>query len=152
MAVVELGDAEPMRHLDLVRQIVELHGVLVATQDPLSNAHVVVELESIEAADPHDASRMVCPTLDRLTTLQLERRIDKLHGFDTLLTKTTVVEALGGLNERVVWQEGLHGCKVSTRQLHARVKAEKLLFFFVEDVCTKVLFGGIKSKFMETWV
>jgi hypothetical protein len=112
----------------------------------------VVELESIEAANPHDASRMVCPTLDRLTTLQLERRVDKLHGFDTLLTKTTVVEALGRLNERVVWQEGLHECRLTTRQLRARVKAEKLLFFFVEKTCTKVLFGGLKNKFMECWV
>jgi len=109
VGVVDARIAEPMRHLNLgVRQIVELHGIVVATLDPLCDAHVVVELESIHVANPHDASRMVSPALDRLTTLQLERRVDKLHGFDTLLTQAAIIEAGDRKGKRRIRQESLH--------------------------------------------
>jgi len=109
VGVVETWVTKPVRHLDLlIRQVVELHGIVVATLDPLCDAHVVVELESIHVANPHDASRMVSPTLDRLTTLQLERRVDKLHGFYTLLSQAAIVEAGDRKGKRRVWQESLH--------------------------------------------
>ena len=43
---------DPGGERNIIRKIIELHGVLVATVDPLLDTDVVVELESVHVADP----------------------------------------------------------------------------------------------------
>ena len=82
---------DPGGHHNVLRKVVKLHGVVVATGDPLLDAHVVVELEGIHVAVPHVASRVVCPTLDGQSASELVSAVYKLHRLNTLLAKATVV-------------------------------------------------------------
>ena len=79
--------AKPVRQHDGARSLVELHGVLEATIDPLLHHDVVVVLEGIHIASPHGACRMVSPTHLGVRVLQqLVSAVYKLHSLDTLLT------------------------------------------------------------------
>jgi len=92
MASMDSIVTDPGRHENVVRNIIELHGVLVATINPLLDADVVVELESFHVAIPHGASRMVHPTNLGIGVLKkLVGAVDQLHGLYTLLTKATIV-------------------------------------------------------------
>ena len=82
---------DPRWHHNVLREVVKLHGVVVATRNPLLDAHVVVELEGIHVAVPHVASRVICPTLDGQAASKLVSAVYKLHSFDALLAKATVV-------------------------------------------------------------
>ncbi len=82
---------DPRGHHNVLRKVVKLHGVVVATGDPLLDAHVVVELEGIHVAIPHVAGRVVCPTLDGKAASELVSAVYKLHCLDTLLAKATVI-------------------------------------------------------------
>ena len=82
---------DPRGHHNVLRKVVKLHGVVVATGDPLLDAHVVVELEGIHVAIPHVAGRVVCPTFDGKAASKLVSAVYKLHRFDALLAKATVV-------------------------------------------------------------
>ena len=82
---------DPRRHHNVLREFVKLHGVVVATRNPILDAHVVVELEGIHVAVPHVAGRVVCPTLDGQAASELVSAVYKLHRLDTLLAKATVV-------------------------------------------------------------
>ena len=53
---------DPGGERNIVRKIIELHGVLVATVDPFLDTDVVVELESVHVADPHGTGRVIHPT------------------------------------------------------------------------------------------
>jgi len=82
---------DPRGHHNVLGQVVKLHGVVVATGDPLLDAHVVVELERIHVAVPHIAGGVIRPTLDEQAASKLVSAVYKLHRFDALLTKATVV-------------------------------------------------------------
>lgn len=82
---------DPGRHHNILWEVVELHGVVVTTGDPLLDTHVVVELEGIHVAVPHVTSRVICPTLDGKTASELVSGVYKLHCLDALLAKATVV-------------------------------------------------------------
>jgi len=110
MASVNVLPTNPVRKLDGLRKLVQLHRVLKPTADPLLNGDVVVHLESVEVATPHGASRVVGPSdLGVGVGCELQRAVDKLHGFKPLLAQTLVVQHLKRLVERRVGQEGLHG-------------------------------------------
>jgi len=81
----------PRWHHNVLREVVKLHGVVVATRNPLLDAHVVVELEGIHVSVPHVTSRVICPTLDGKTASELVSGVYKLHCLDALLAKATVV-------------------------------------------------------------
>ncbi len=82
---------DPRWHYNALWEVVKLHGVVVATRNPLLDAHVVVELERIHVAVPHVAGRVVCPTLDGQAASELVSAVYKLHRLNTLLAKATVV-------------------------------------------------------------
>jgi len=78
--------ANPMRELDGLRKLVQLHGILKPTANPLLNREVVVQLESVKVAPPHGTSRMVSPSdLGVGIGCELQRAVNKLHGFKPLL-------------------------------------------------------------------
>ena len=82
---------DPRGHHNVLREVIKLHGVVVATGNPLLDAHIVVELERIHVAVPHVACRVICPTLGGQAASELVSAVYKLHRLDTLLTKATVV-------------------------------------------------------------
>lgn len=86
MGPMELYVTDPRRQINAVRDIVELHRILVATALPLDDGKVVVQLETVEITIPHGTGWMVSPALYRLSTFKLESGIDELHGFDSLLS------------------------------------------------------------------
>jgi hypothetical protein len=82
MAGVNVLSANPMRKCDGLREIIQLHRVLEATNDPLLNGKVVIHLESIKVSTPHGTGRMISPPdLGSRISLKLESTVNKLHGF-----------------------------------------------------------------------
>jgi hypothetical protein len=91
---------DPGGERNIVRKIIKLHGVLVATVNPLLDTDIVVELESGKVAIPHGASRMVHPTdLGIWVLKKLVGAVDQLHSLYTLLAKAAVVESFDGCDE-----------------------------------------------------
>ena len=110
MASMDSVVANPVGHLNIIRKIIELHSVVVATLNPLLNADIVVELESGQITTPHGASRVISPTnLGTGVGSKLVSAVDQLHGFNTLLTETAVIESFDGCDEVGIRQECLHG-------------------------------------------
>jgi len=100
MASVDSIVANPVGHLNIIRKIIVLHGVVVTTLNPLLDADIVVKLEGGQVTTPHGASRVVSPTnLGTGVGSKLVSAVNQLHGFNTLLTKTTVVESFDGCDE-----------------------------------------------------
>ena len=120
---------DPGGERNIVRKIIELHGVLVTTVDPLLDTDVVVELESIHVTDPHGAGRVIHPTdLGTGVSSQLVGAVNQLHSFYTLLAKTAVVESFDGCDEIRIGEERLHvldyttGCTFYYRNAHNAYK------------------------------
>ena len=86
MGPMELYVTDPRRQINAVRDIVELHRILVSTALPLDDGKIVVQLETVKVTIPHGTGWMVSPALYRLSTFELESGIDELHGFDSLLS------------------------------------------------------------------
>lgn len=127
MASMDSIVTDPGRHENVVRNIIELHGVVVATVDPLLDADVVVELESVHVTDPHGAGRVIHPTDSGIgVSSQLVGAVDQLHGLYTLLTKTAVVEGFDGCDEIRIGKEGLHVLDYTTRCVFYYRKAQKM--------------------------
>jgi len=100
MASVDSIVANPVGHLNIIRKIIKLHRVIVPTLNPLLDADIVVELEGRQVATPHGASRVVSPAdLSIGVGRKLVSAVDQLHGLNTLLAKTTVVEGFDGCYE-----------------------------------------------------
>ena len=100
MASVDSIVANPVGHLNIIRKIIVLHGVVVATLNPLLNADIVVELESGQVTTPHSASRVISPAnLGIGVGSKLVGAVDQLHGFNTLLAKAAIVEGFDGCDE-----------------------------------------------------
>lgn len=110
----------PRGHHNVLGEIVKLHGVVVATGDPLLDAHVMVELEGIHVAVPHVASRVICPTFDGQAASELVSAVYKLHRLNTLLAKATVVQSLNGLVKICVGKECLHTPSIGHAALDSR--------------------------------
>ena len=107
---------DPGGERNIVRKIIEFHGVLVATVDPLLDANVVVELESVHVTNPHGAGRVIHPTdLGTGVSSQLVGAVDQLHSLYTLLAKTAVVESFDGCDEIRIGEERLHVLDYTTR-------------------------------------
>ncbi len=100
MASMDSIVANPVRHLNIIRKIIELHSVVVATINPLLNADIVIELKSGQVTTPHSASRVVSPT-DPGTGVgsKLVSAVNQLHGFNTLFAKTAVIKSFDGCDE-----------------------------------------------------
>jgi len=120
VATVETLVTNPWGHHNALREVVKLHGVVVATGDPLLDAHVVVELKGIHVAIPHVAGRVICPTLDGHAASELVSAVYKLHCLDPLLAKATVVQSLNGLVEICVGEKGLHAPSIGHAGLDSR--------------------------------
>lgn len=120
MATVETLVTDPRRHHNVLRKVVKLHGVVVASGDPFLNAHVVVELEGIHVAIPHVAGRVVCPALDGQAASELVSAVYKLHRLDPLLAKASVVQSLNGLVKICVGEKGLHAPSIGHAGLDSR--------------------------------
>ena len=109
MASVDSIVANPVGHLNIIRKIIVLHGVVVTTLNPLLNANIVVELESRQVTTPHGASRVVSPTnLGTGVGSKLVSAVNQLHGFNTLLAKTAIIESFNRCDEVGVRQKCLH--------------------------------------------
>jgi hypothetical protein len=127
MASMDSIVTDPGRHENVVRNIIELHGVLVATVNPLLDTDIVVELESRKVAIPHGASRMVHPTDLGIGVLKkLVGAVNQLHSLYTLLTKTAVVEGFDGCDEIRIGKEGLHVLDYTTRCVFYYRKVNKM--------------------------
>jgi len=111
---------DPRGHHNVLREVVKLHGVVVAPGDPFLNAYVVVELEGIHVAIPHVAGRVICPTLDGHAASELVSAVYKLHCLDPLLAKATVVQSLNGLVEICVGEECLHAPSIGHAESDSR--------------------------------
>lgn len=86
MAGMELIVANPVGEGNLIWQHIKLHVVLVASAHPFLDGKVVIQLEGIKVSRPHGASRVIGPTYRGIGVLgELERAVDELHGFNTLL-------------------------------------------------------------------
>ena len=95
MTGMKVFSAKPMRKRDGLRKLIQLHRVLEPTADPLLDGDVMVQLESVEVATPHGTSRVVSPSdLDVGIGCELQRAVNKLHGFKPLLAQTLVVQHL----------------------------------------------------------
>lgn len=95
MAGMNVLPANPMRERDGLRKLVQLHRILEPTNDPLLDSEVVVHLESVKVATPHGTSRVVSPSdLGVGIGCELQRAVNKLHGFKPLLAQTLVVQHL----------------------------------------------------------
>ena len=109
MASVDSIVANPVGHLNIIRKIIVLHGVVVATLNPLLDADIVVKLEGGQVTTPHGASRVVSPTnLGTGVGSKLVSAVDQLHGFNTLLAKTAIIESFNRCDEVGVRQKCLH--------------------------------------------
>lgn len=83
---MELFVANPVGEGNLIWQHIKLHVVLVASAHPFLDGKVVIQLEGIKVSRPHGAGRVIRPTHRRIGVLgELERAVDELHGFNTLL-------------------------------------------------------------------
>jgi len=124
---MELIVSKPVRQHDGARKLVELHGVLEATADPLLYYDVVVVLQSVYVARPHGASRMVGPTdLGSGILHELVSAVYKLHSLDTLLAKATVVQRPCGLVETIVREKSLHASSIGHASKGSRTISEEL--------------------------
>lgn len=127
MASMDSIVTDPRRESNVVRKIIELHGIVVATVDPLLNTDVVVELESVHVTDPHGAGGVIHPTDPGIgISSQLVGAVDQLHGLYTLLTKTAVVEGFDGCDEIRIGKEGLHVLDYTNRCVFYYRKVNKM--------------------------
>ncbi len=102
MASVDSIVANPVGHLNIIRKIIILHGVVVATLDPLLNADIVVEFEGRQITTPHGTCRVISPTnLSTGVSSEFISAVNQLHGLHTLFTKATVIKSFDGRYE--VW-------------------------------------------------
>ena len=100
MASVDSIVANPVGHLNIIRKIIVLHSVVVAPIDPLLNADIMIKLEGWQVTAPHSASRVIRPTnLGTGVGSKLVGAVNQLHGFNTLLAKTAVIESFDGCDE-----------------------------------------------------
>ena len=121
VAAVNTLVTNPRGHHNILREVVKLHGVVVATGDPLLDAHVMVELEGIHIAVPHVAGGVIRPTLDGHAASELVSAVYKLHRLNTLLAKATVVQSLNGPVKICVGKKGLHAPSIGHAVLDSRV-------------------------------
>ena len=92
MASMDSIVANPVGHLNIIRKVIVLHGIVVTAIDPLLNTDIVVELKSRQITAPHSASRVISPTnLGTGVGSKLVGAIYKLHGLYALFAKATVV-------------------------------------------------------------
>jgi hypothetical protein len=78
---------QPRRH-DEVAIITLLHGVIVASTNPLVNTYIHVMSKGWSIAFPHLKCRMTAPAFGGRS---VSKNIMKLHSLNTLLAKTTIV-------------------------------------------------------------
>jgi len=100
MASVDSIVANPVGHLNIIRKIIVLHGVVVTTLNPLLDADIVVKLKGRQVTTPHGAGRVVSPTnLGTGVGSKLVSAVNQLHGFNTLLAKTPIIESFDRCDE-----------------------------------------------------